>query len=282
MGKQDEAGELESSPKSDNDADATYRHDRVAQPIVWRNVFSMSALHVLGTYAFVYAIYHCSWKSWAWAYSIAIIAGFGVLAGSHRLWTHRCYKAKWPLRVLLMVLQTMSLQNDIYEWARDHRVHHKYSETDADPHNSRRGFFFAHMGWLLVRKHPQVKIKGALVDMSDLWRDPVVRFQRRFYIPLVIIFWLLFPISVPVYFWNESIYLAVCGNFARYFLSLHQAWFVNSAAHLWGKQPFDKRIQPRECDWVSWLSMGEGYHNYHHAFPYDYSASELGWRGKLR
>jgi stearoyl-CoA desaturase (delta-9 desaturase) len=84
-----------------------------------------------------------------------------------------------------MIMQTLALQNDIYEWCRDHRVHHKFSETDADPHNSRRGFFFAHMGWLLVKKHPEVKEKGKTVDMSDVWADPIVRFQRRFYIPLV-------------------------------------------------------------------------------------------------
>lgn len=70
-------------------------------------------------------------------------------------------------------------QNDIFEWARDHRVHHKYSETDADPHNATRGFFFAHIGWLLVRKHPDVIEKGKKLDMSDLKADKVVMFQRR-------------------------------------------------------------------------------------------------------
>lgn len=63
-------------------------------------------------------------------------------------------------RLLLAFANTMALQNDIYEWCRDHRVHHKYSETNADPHNSNRGFFFAHMGWLLVKKHDDVKEKG--------------------------------------------------------------------------------------------------------------------------
>lgn len=73
----------------------------------------------------------------------------------------------------------LSLQNDIYEWSRDHRVHHKYSETDADPHNARRGFFFSHIGWLLVRKHPDVIEKGQKLDLSDLKADKVVMFQRR-------------------------------------------------------------------------------------------------------
>ena len=73
----------------------------------------------------------------------------------------------------------MILQNDVIEWSRDHRAHHKYSETSADPHNANYGFFFAHMGWLLVRKHPDVKSKGKILDMSDLEEDKVLQFQRR-------------------------------------------------------------------------------------------------------
>lgn len=62
---------------------------------------------------------------------------------------------------------------------RDHRVHHKFTDTDADPHNSKRGFFFSHIGWLLVKKHPDVKIKGGTIDMSDLRSDPIVMFQKK-------------------------------------------------------------------------------------------------------
>lgn len=71
------------------------------------------------------------------------------------------------------------LQNHLYEWSRDHRVHHKYSETDADPHNATRGFFFSHVGWLLCRKHPDVIEKGRGIDCSDLIADPLIRFQKK-------------------------------------------------------------------------------------------------------
>lgn len=106
--------------------------------------------------------------------------GLGITAGAHRLWAHKTYKAKWPLRLILAAWNTMAFQNDIYEWSRDHRVHHKYSETDADPHNALRGFFFSHIGWLLCKKHPDVISKGKQIDCSDLLADPIVRFQRRF------------------------------------------------------------------------------------------------------
>lgn len=83
------------------------------------------------------------------------------------------------MRLLLMLSQTLAFQNSIYEWVRDHRVHHKFTDTDADPHNSQRGFFFSHMGWLMLKKHPDVKEKGKQIDMSDLDADPIVAFQKK-------------------------------------------------------------------------------------------------------
>lgn len=246
--------------------------------IVWRNVIAMTVLHLAALYGIHLAIWNARRKTIAWSCLMAVVGGLGVLAGSHRLWTHRSYKARWPLRLLLMMAQTIALQNDIYEWVRDHRVHHKFSDTDADPHNSRRGFFFSHMGWLLCRKHPEVKAKGALIDMSDVWADPIVRFQRRFYIPLVILLWGIFPVWVPVHYWNENLEVSIMANALRYVMLLHQAWSVNSAAHLFGYRFYERSIEPRENYWVVYLSLGEGYHNYHHTFPWDYSASEHGWK----
>lgn len=109
-------------------------------------------------------------------YSISIL---GITAGVHRLWTHRAYKAKWPLRLILMLFNTVAFQDPIYHWVRDHRVHHKFSDTDADPFNPSRGFFFSHIGWLFCKKHPDVAAKGKSIDLSDLKADPIVMFQRK-------------------------------------------------------------------------------------------------------
>lgn len=70
-------------------------------------------------------------------------------------------------------------QNTILEWVRDHRVHHKFSESDADPHNANRGFLFSHVGWLCMRKHPEVYRKGKSVDLSDISSDPLLAFHIR-------------------------------------------------------------------------------------------------------
>ena len=79
-----------------------------------------------------------------------------------------------------MIAQTAAGQQSIYQWSRDHRVHHKFSDSDADPYNINRGFFFAHMGWLLRKKHPELILKGKKLDFTDLLRDPVVSFQYRY------------------------------------------------------------------------------------------------------
>lgn len=103
-----------------------------------------------------------------------------ITAGAHRLWSHRSYKAKKPLRLILMLMNCVAFQNHIIEWARDHRCHHKWTDTDADPHNVNRGFFFSHMGWLLTKKHPMVKEMGKKLDLSDLYSDPILVFQKKF------------------------------------------------------------------------------------------------------
>lgn len=108
-----------------------------------------------------------------------ILSGYGIVVGAHRLWAHRSFKANYKLQVLLMILQTSAIENDIIEWVRDHRVHHKFSDTNADPTNSNRGLFFSHMGWLMCKKHPDVRKYGSKIDMSDIESDPLLQFQRK-------------------------------------------------------------------------------------------------------
>lgn len=208
-------------------------------------------------------------------YSLSL---FGITAGVHRLWSHRSFKAIFPLRVFLAICNSVAYQNSIYEWARDHRVHHKYTETDADPVNSARGFFFSHCGWLMCKKHPDVRTIGSKVDVSDIINDPVVYYQRKYYVPSVIIFCVFIPTILPYYLWSESLWVAywVCVPL-RYLLALHATWLVNSAAHMYGYRPYDTSIAPVENAPVSFLTLGEGFHNFHHTFPYDYSTSEWGW-----
>lgn len=80
---------------------------------------------------------------------------------------------------MLLFFQTIAIQNSVIEWVRDHRTHHKFSDTDGDPHNSQRGFFFSHMGWLMCKKHPEVLEQGSKIDMSDLTSVAMLAMQHK-------------------------------------------------------------------------------------------------------
>ncbi|XP_016660726.1 delta-9 desaturase-like isoform X2 [Acyrthosiphon pisum] len=185
------------------------------QPIVWRNVILCSLVHLGALYGVYLAFTSAKITTTVFAICLYQITAIGITAGSHRLWSHRAYKAKWQLRVIIIILNTIAFQNSVYEWARDHRLHHKYTDTNADPHNSNRGMFFSHVGWLLCRKHPDVIEKGRTIDTSDLLADPIVAFQKK---------------------------------------------SINAAENLA----------------ATIMSAGEGWHNYHHVFPWDYRSAELG------
>lgn len=246
------------------------------QNVVWRNVILMALLHAGAVYS-LFLIPKAHLFTLIWAYICFLVCALGVTAGAHRLWSHRSYKARLPLRIFLAAANSMAFQNDIFEWSRDHRVHHKYSETDADPHNAQRGFFFSHIGWLFVRKHRDVIEKGRKLDFSDLLEDPVVSFQRKYYKISVVLMCFVVPTLVPWYFWGESLWNSYfLASILRYTISLNVAWLVNSVAHMYGNRPYDKNINPRQNTLVSFGAIGEGFHNYHHTFPFDYSASELG------
>ncbi|KAM8858837.1 stearoyl-CoA desaturase b isoform 1-T3 [Spinachia spinachia] len=273
------AGAMADSSTVEDVFDDTYREKDGPKPptaLVWRNIVSMSFLHAAALYGLV-LLPSASVATLVWTAVCYMFSALGVTAGAHRLWSHRSYKASFPLRVFLALANSMAFQNDIYEWARDHRVHHKYSETDADPHNATRGFFFSHVGWLMVRKHPDVIEKGKKLELSDLKADQVVMFQRRHYKLSVVILCFLVPTFVPWYFWGESLTVGYfVPGLLRYAVMLNATWLVNSAAHLWGNRPYDKTINPRENRLVAFSAIGEGFHNYHHTFPFDYATSEFG------
>ncbi|KAK7583915.1 hypothetical protein V9T40_004878 [Parthenolecanium corni] len=212
-----------------------------------------------------------------WSIALLYAGKVGITAGAHRLWSHNAFKATVSLRIILMLLQTVSFELSAYGWSKIHRIHHKYCDTDSDPVNATRGFFFSHCGWLLILEHPDVKEKNKTIWMEDLHKDKVVMFQHRNYPVLVTIFAYIIPVFVPWYFWNESLWIC---NLVPFLLTTvitkHITFCVNSVAHIYGMKPYNKNFSPRETNpFISWLTVGEGWHNFHHAFPWDYRNSEF-------
>jgi len=144
----------------------------------WPMIIYISLAHVAATVG-LFSIAGCKPATLLWAFILWPISGIGITGGVHRLWAHRSYKATLPLRVILMLANSIANQGSIWHWSRDHRVHHKHSETNADPHNATRGFFFAHMGWLFVKKHPDIIEAGKTLNFEDLANDSTVMFQKR-------------------------------------------------------------------------------------------------------
>lgn len=245
--------------------------------IIYKNIIIITIWHVFSIYG-IYRIYLGYVSLYEILFHIMILfflSCLGITAGSHRLWSHCSYKAKLPLRIFLMFLTCLANQKSIYSWARDHRVHHKASDTDADPHNIRRGLFFSHMGWFFVKKNQKVIETGKTLDFNDLENDRVVMFQHKYFFLLSILVCYVFP-SIMGYLLFKNIWNGLfIGGYLRHVLSLHSTWCVNSIAHTYGYRPYDESIRPTENKWVSFFTNGEGFHNYHHKYPFDYSASEL-------
>ncbi|XP_013193916.1 acyl-CoA Delta-9 desaturase-like [Amyelois transitella] len=252
--------------------DYTYKHE-----IIWKNVVGFMVLHLFGLWGLVRLITgNIYLKTFLWACFVAYFGSEGVTIGAHRLFTHKSFKAKPILRFCLILMQTVAGQNSVFHWCRDHRLHHRYTDTDGDPHNSRRGFFFSHMGWLMTKKHPLITKLGSKLDFSDLQADWMIIYQKKYFLQIYFFVAFLIPVWVPVSYLNESwLNSILCCYFFRYIVSLHCTWLINSAGHLYGTRPYDKTLLPVESWFVSLISLGEGWHNYHHVFPWDYKAAEL-------
>nr|ABO45228.1 desaturase [Ostrinia nubilalis]ABO45229.1 desaturase [Ostrinia nubilalis] len=261
---------------NENPTEKNIPKNKQGSKIIYRYVISFSYLHLAALYGLYLCLTSVKWPTIGFGLLMYHITIIGITAGAHSLWSHRSYKAKFPLQVILMVLNSMAFQNTTITWARDHRVHHKCSDTNGDPHNANRGFFFSHMGWLMTKKSDEVIKQGKSMDMSDLYNNPVLRFQRKYALPVIGTLCFILPTFIPMYFWGETLNNAWHMNILRYVTVLHVTCCINSVAHKWGYKPYDKNILPSQNVLLSTFALGEGFHNYHHVFPSDYQASEFG------
>jgi len=134
----------------------------------------------------------------------------------------------------------------------------------------------------MLKKHPDCKATQKIVHMADLELDPVVMFQKRHYKKLFFIAGFLIPVSLGCLIWGQPLWESILLNFfGRYCLLLNITWTVNSLAHMYGNKPYDSSVLASENAFVSFLGYGEGWHNYHHTFPWDYKTSEYGMRFNL-
>jgi len=189
-----------------------------------------------------------------------VVGSLGVGLGWHRLLTHRSFRTPKWLEYTLTLLGTMSVQDPPDKWVATHRIHHRFTETEKDPHSTRPGFWWAQAGWLIsgtAQDHDEETLNKYV---PDLMRDKGHRLiSRFFYLPLVV--------SAMIFFLAGGWSMVVWGVFVRVVVGWHTTWFVNSLAHMFGKRPFVTTDDSTNNWFVALLTFGEGWHNNHHAYP---------------
>jgi len=222
-----------------------------------------------------YGIVH-GYSPWAWGFFVLFVMlnGIGIGSGYHRLWSHRTYEAHPALKWFLAIFGGMAMQNSIIIWCARHRVHHReVDDNDKDPYSIGRGFWFAHVGWMLR------DYESGIVDYNlvpDLQKDPVAAWQHRRYWTLVWATNLILPLCLG-WLTGDMIGVFLLAGILRLVVSHHVTFFINSLAHMWGTQPYTDENSARDNHFLALITYGEGYHNYHHLFQADYRNGIRWW-----
>lgn len=202
-------------------------------------------------------------------------SGMSITGGYHRLWSHKTYEATGPVRVIFAIGGAMALQNSILHWASDHRIHHRHvDDNERDPYSAQRGFWYSHIGWML-REYNATGYHN-YDNCRDLQKDAVVMWQHKYYLPIM----LSANVGIPMLLgWlnGDIIGMLLLAGVFRLVLVHHVTFLINSLAHIWGRQPYTDKNSARDNDILAFFTFGEGYHNFHHIFEYDYRNGVKWW-----
>ena len=200
---------------------------------------------------------------WSWGVVATLLifywvtACLGVTLGYHRLLSHRSFNVPQWLARFFATCGALSAEYGPITWSGIHRQHHKYSDTDPDPHDMNKGFWWSHIGWMFVDVPAENNVRKYT---ADLRQDPYFRWLDKWFLLLQI------PLGLTLYLiggWS----LVLWGIPLRLAVVYHVTWLVNSATHTWGERPYDTEDNSRNNKWVAVLTFGEGWHNNHHAYP---------------
>lgn len=192
------------------------------------------------------------------------LAGISITGGYHRLYSHKTYRTNPIIESIILFFASMAGQGSALRWSFDHRLHHAYVDTDADPYSIKKGFWYAHFLWILEKPRdidPKV--------VPDLMKNPLVQFQHQ-YSALLMVLTNVIAFFVVGFLLNDYLGAFFLACWTRLFLQHHFTWFINSLAHTWGDKPFCQEQSAVNNYVIAFLTFGEGYHNYHHTFANDY------------
>ena len=216
------------------------------------------------------------WRDLAILAAAYAVTALGVTVGFHRLLTHRSFKTSAPLRGIMAAIGSAAIEGPVISWVADHRKHHAFADEPGDPHSPHvghgvgwrgalRGLFHAHMGWLFIHTERGSKERFA----PDLMKDRVVSMVNRTFV-----LWALLGLAVPFaagYVLGGTLVAGLTallwGGAVRVFLVHHVTYSVNSVCHVFGRRRFATDDESRNVFWLALPTMGEAWHNNHHAFP---------------
>lgn len=238
-----------------------------AEKINWSNLTMMVFFHLLAAVAILYMVFvKFSWPTVGLSLVWLACCGFSITGGYHRLFAHPTYRCIWPLKMFHLLFGAASVQNSALAWSSDHRIHHKHTDHDADPYNIKKSFWWAHIGWIFYESHSR---PAGYSNVKDLVADPLVAWQEKYYVPLALFMGSLAPMLIAM-LWGDPIGGLLVAGILRLVLQYHFTFSINSLAHVVGHQPYSRANSARDSFFTAFLTLGEGYHNYHHRFPIDY------------
>ena len=204
-----------------------------------------------------------------------LLTVLGITVGFHRLFTHRSFEARRPVKAMFAILGSMAVQGPLLKWVAVHRRHHQHSDGHDDPHSPHahgggvrgvlRGLWHAHVGWMF-----KPDAAGWQRYVGDLAKDGLLRRISDMF-PLWVALGLLVPAllgGLLTMTWTGALLGFIWGGLTRVFLVHHVTWSINSVCHIWGSRPYRHGDdQSRNNAVLGVLALGEGWHNNHHAFP---------------
>ena len=229
------------------------------------NVTFLSVSHALALVAVLYMIFSDQFQWWSLVLGCVYFAfcGLAITGGYHRLFSHPTYQARGFLRFFYLFFGAASVQNSALKWSSDHRIHHGEVDTNNDPYNIQEGFWWAHVGWILF------KDKNELTNVSDLKKDKLVMLQHNHFILFIALSLLVLPMALGM-IWGDPIGAVLVAGFLRLTIQWHATFSINSIAHVIGSQPYSTKNSARDSVVTAFITLGEGYHNFHHTFAGDY------------
>ncbi len=200
---------------------------------------------------------------------VVLVYFYGMLvAGAyHRYFSHRTFECNPFLKAFMLIFSCGALQNSALKWAAQHRLHHRFVDTPQDPYSIKKGFWWAHWGWLFA---PDAQTEEDWRQIApDLAQDSMVNWQHRLWIPVGFLLSLGLPLALG-FIIGRPLGMFLWAGLLRLVISHHTTFTINSIAHYFGKQPFSDRDSSRDVWWLAPFLCGEAYHNYHHTFQSDY------------